>query len=371
MRTTHNKQNLLMVVLGGIMLIFMAFCQPAEKKNSVKEPGHEGNLAKNQDTAKGEMDTDAIPVAVVMPKKGDISSFLLFSSNVDSEQTVDVFPMTSAIVTHIYFDEGDRVNRDSVLAQLDDREASINEEKSKNTFLQLENEFLRQTKLYETKMISKEEYERLKFNLEQARLDWQQKKLFLSYTKITSPIQGILTKRNIKTGNRVNLSEIAFSLVNNQEKIVVVNIPEQEKNSVFLKQKAFISADGKDITGFVKRISPAIDFTSGTFKVTVAVLDSSNHFMIGQFVNVKIINKTRHDVILLHKNALIYDGGNVYVFTVDSADLAFRKKVELGFDNGVEAEIMNGIDLQAKVVTAGKSSLKNQAKVKIVENLEI
>lgn len=313
-------------------------------------------------------DTEAVPVQVVNPLYGDISSFMLFSGNIDSEKTVDVYPMTNGIIEKIAFDEGDTVKKGDVLAVLDDREARINEEKSKIEFQKLKMEFTRQEEIYKRQLISKEAYDRLKFSLEQARLEWKQKKLFFSYTRIASPISGVVTARLIKVGNKINTTQLAFKVVQDKEKIVVVNIPEQEKGQVYLKQDALVMNGGVEVKAKVKRMSPAIDPESGTFKVTLEVMDTGNNMAVGQFVNVKIIKKVHKNVLLLTKEALVYEGGKVFVFVLDKDDKAMKKEITIGFDDGSRVEVMDGLQNDSdRVVTAGKSTLKNKTLVKIIE----
>lgn len=360
-------------VLILLLLGFVANCggsgQPEagkDKKVADNQKKAEKTDKKDSKKDKGE-DTEAVPVQVVQPDIGDISSFLLFSSNIDSEKVVDIYPMTSGIIEKINYDEGDYVNKDAVLAVLDDREASINERKAKINYEQLKNEFERQKEIYEKQMISKEEYDKLRFNFETARLDWEQKKLMLSYTRIKSPIAGVVTKRYIKIGNKINITDMSFSVVHTKEKMAVVNIPEQEKDFVFIKQKTEIITATNTVPGFVKRISPAIDPESGTFKVTVAVIDDKNSLAVGQFVNVKIIKKVHKDVVLITKDALLYEGGKVYIFVVNKDNKAVKKLIKLGFEEGNTVEVVEGLGVKEKVVTAGKSSLKNDTLVKVVE----
>lgn len=326
--------------------------------------------AKKNDPEKQKKDkdkTDAVPVQVVSPNRGDISSFLLFSSNIDSEQVVDIYPMTYGIIEKINFDEGQYVKKGDILAVLDDREAAINNKKAEINLKNLKSEFQRQEEIFEKQMLSKDEFERLKFNLETAELEWKQKKLLLSYTRITSPISGVVTKRYIKAGNRINTSQMAFSVVQDKEKIAVVNIPEQEKKAVFLKQKSVISAAGQSVQGWIKRMSPAIDPGSGTFKVTVGVKDEEGVFAVGQFVNVKIIKKVHKNTILLTKDAVVYEGGRTFIYVVGKDNQAAKKPIRIGFEEGNIVEVLEGVTPDDKVVTAGKSSLKNKTLVKIVE----
>ncbi len=336
--------------------------QTADKKD--KNPTQKsGKKGKNKDDKK----TEAVPVQVVKPKIGDISSFLLFSSNVDSEKVVNVYPLTYGIITKIQKDEGQQVKKGGILAILDDREATLAERKADINYKNLKAEYERKKEIFERNMISKETFERLKFNMDTAKLEWEQAKLLLSYTRITSPIDGIVTRRYVKAGNKINTSQLVFTVVQDKEKIAVVNIPEQELHALFLNQKVEIYSGKMKSMGLVKRISPAIDPDSGTFKVTVDVNDKEGIFAVGQFVNVKIIKKVHANAVLLTKDAIVYEGGRMFVFVVNNENLAIKKPVQLGFEEGNRVEVTKGVEKDERVVTAGKSSLKHKTLVKVVD----
>ncbi len=355
------------IAIASLFLLFAVSCMgpSGSKGDAAKKNSKSVNRAETGENPAE--DTAAVPVQVVKPARGDISSFLLFSSNVDSEKMVDIYPMIPGIVKTIEADEGDWVEKDGTLATLDDREAALNEAKSRINYEQLEMEFDRQKEIFKQELISKEEYERLKFRTESALLEWRQQKLLLSYTRITSPIAGMVNRRYIKVGNKVTAAQLAFSVVNTREKIAVVNIPAQERANLFLKQQAVIILGAREIGAAVKRISPAIDPQSGTFKVTVEVADRDNVLAVGEFVNVKIIKKVHENVVLLTKDALLYEGGKVFVYVVDGSSKAFKKEIQTGFEDGSRVEVTGGISEQDRVVTAGKSSLKSNTLVKVVE----
>ncbi len=354
-----NKKKII-VLFVCLLTIFLCDCSNSKNKR------YQGKKDRGR-TKKG--DTEAIPVQVIKAQRRDISSFILFSSNIDTEGFVDIYPMTSGIVKKILKDEGDIVKKNQVLAKLDDREALINEKKAKVNYEQLKNEFQRQETIYEKKLISKEAFEKLKYNVLQAKLDWQQKKLMLSYTNIVSPIKGSVSKRNIKEGNKINSSDLAFSVVNTKEKIVTVNIPENDKESVFKGQKTIIFTERNSCEGYVKRISPAIDPASGTIKVTVNVTDKKDKFSIGEFVNVKIIKKTHKNALIINKEALIFEGGKIFAFVLKNKNTVEKRILKTSFEDEKGIEIISGIKDEEQVVTAGKSSLKDGNKIKIINSI--
>ncbi len=311
---------------------------------------------------------DALPVSVINTERGEIDSVMIFSSNVDSEKQVQIYPLSSGILEEILKDEGDRVKKGEVLARLDDREASLNEEKSRLIFEQLSAELKRQKELFEKNMISEDTYEKLRFSTEQARVDWQSNKLMLSYTRITSPIDGIVGRREIKIGNKINTTDMAFTVVDTREKIAVVHVPEQNRKDIHVGQSAYLNASGVDVPAAVKRFSPSVDPDSGTVKVTVATSDPDNHLAIGQFVNVRLIRDVHKNALLLNKEALVYEGGKVFVFRLDEGDTVTKVEIRTEFESGNKVEIVDGLTDGDRVVTAGKSSVKSGDKVRVVMN---
>ncbi len=352
--------RLLFVIIS--MCIFVLGCGQSKSGEASKLKNGEKDSLNQPDSL-----ADAIPVQIVRAVRGNISSFLLYSSNIDAERVVQVYPMTSGIITQIFADEGQTVVKGQELARLDDREASINEAKARLNYDQQKNEYDRQQRMFEKSLISQEEMERVKLNLEKNRLEWEQMKLMLSYTRVVTPIEGVVTQRLIKEGNKISTSQHTFTVVENRDKIAVVHVPQQERSAIYLNQKGWILAGDHQYAARVKRLSPAIDPQSGTFKTTIGIDDPTNRLAVGQFVNVQIIRDVHENVILLTKDALIYDGKKIFLFVLDENNHAQKKEITIGFDDGRQAEITSGITLDDRIVSAGKSSLKSDILVKIIE----
>ncbi len=364
-----RMMRLLVMVMAVLMAGYGCGKGGAEQKSPGAEQAQKGPQSKKtpggpDQGVKGGM--EALPVSAIAAERGDIDSVMIFSSNVDSERQVRIFPMIGGILEEILKDEGDRVKKGDVLARLDDREASLNEEKSRLNFEQMTAELKRQKELFEKNMISEDAYEKLKFSTEQARLDWQTKKLLLSYTRITTPIDGMVGRREIKIGNRINVSDMAFTVIDVNEKIAVVHVPEQNRKDIYIGQNAVLSAGEIEIPAKVKRFSPAVDPESGTVKVTVAALDPQNKVAIGQFINVRLIRSVHQNALLLSKEALVHEGGKVFVFRLEEGDTVAKVEIKTDFESSSKIEVVAGLIDGDRVITAGKSSIKHGDKVRVI-----
>jgi len=122
---------------------------------------------------------------------------------------------------------------------------------------------------------------------------------------------------------------------------------------------------GMTFEGYVKRISPVVDPKSGTFKVTIGLRDRWRHLRPGIFVNVQIITDTHPEAILVPKQAIVYDGGDQYVFVVEDST-AVKVRLDAGFENNQYVEALSLIEPDTPVIVVGQNGLKDEARVKVV-----
>jgi RND family efflux transporter MFP subunit len=125
-----------------------------------------------------------------------------------------------------------------------------------------------------------------------------------------------------------------------------------------------LGIDGDTRTnGHIERISPIVDQTTGTVKVTIQLQPTDRGFRPGAFVRVDIRTDTRRDAVLIPKRALIEEDGENFVY-IATGDTARRTKVSLGFESEGTVEIRSGLNAGQQVVVAGQGALKEGAKIK-------
>jgi multidrug efflux pump subunit AcrA (membrane-fusion protein) len=122
----------------------------------------------------------------------------------------------------------------------------------------------------------------------------------------------------------------------------------------------------RSFKGWVKRISPVIDPKSGTFKVTIGVRsDKPSELPPGLFVGVRVVTDTRASAILIPKRAVVYEGGERYIFTV-AKDRALKRKLAAGYEDPQNIECVSGLEVGTPVIVLGQSGLKDGAAVRVV-----
>ncbi len=365
--------------LNILLLILLVAGCGAKKNDSVNETA--GNNAETADTS-GDMvksptdqpnsQSSGIPVEVTPITRGDISSFLLYNSTMETEQMADVFSRISGLVEKLYVEEAQTVKKNQPMVQLEQDEYILEEEKAKLQYDKSQSEFKRFEALKEKNLISQEEFENARLSLRQAELQWKQAKLNLDYTIVRSPINGVIGERLVQVGDRIQPATRLFSVSNMEDKVVRVFVPQDELRKCYLNQPATITSEvlpNREFVGWVKRISPIVDPTSGTFKVTVGVKDPQNALHPGLFVSAKLIVDTHKDAMLIPKTALVYENERTYIFSV-VRDSVQKIELEKGFEDAQKVELLNPLADTTSIVVVGQDGLNEGNKVKIIRTRE-
>lgn len=362
------------VILLSVSLVFLLVgCGSKGDAESIEGNAKSDSVATEDSNAVEEdttdNDLDLIPVEVSKVEKGDISSYLLLSSTIETEQVVDVYPLVGGIIEDIFVEEGMRVEEGQPLLQLEDDEIVLNENQAEVDFQQQEATFKRLEKMHQQKLVSDEEFENARFTLEQAKIARDKARLTRERTTIRSPISGIIAERLVHIGNLVNTATKLFIITDPTEKICRVWVPERDLPKLIVGQKAFITSEIAQMgrfPGWIKRISPVVDPGTGTCKVTIGVRDRQNKLRTGMFVRAEVIIDTHKDAVLVPKNALLYENDLEWVYVVEDT-LAVKRRVKIGFSNGNRFEALQGVNFGDRVVVVGQNTLKDSVEVRIVD----
>jgi membrane fusion protein (multidrug efflux system) len=118
-------------------------------------------------------------------------------------------------------------------------------------------------------------------------------------------------------------------------------------------------------TGRIERISPVVDPSTGTMKVTIEIDNAEHRLKPGMFTRIDVVYDVRANTLLVPKNAIMAEDRESCVFVVKDS-VALRRLVETGYVNTSHTEILRGLEKDDLVVTTGKSSLKDSIKVDVV-----
>lgn len=326
--------------------------------------------SKSNSQAKEEKEEETgIPVETTKVIQGSVTATYTGSTTLEAEAEAVVVAKVEGVVKRIFVEEGDSVRANQVVAKLDDEQFELEFLQSKSKLEKLSSEFQRGQSLFEDNIISKESYEKVKSEYHTQKAAYDLAKLKLNYTEIRAPITGIVSQRFIKVGNMVKLHQPTFSITDFDPLLAVLHVPEREMSKLRVGFPGEITADAlpdSKFPGKILRISPIVDAGTGTFKVTVEIIDKTRKLKPGMFTRVFIIYDTHEDTLLVPKGAVLSEDMETSVFVIRK-DIASKQNVETGYENSTHVEILSGLNVGDTIVTTGLSSLKDGSKITVVK----
>lgn len=303
----------------------------------------------------GRIDYEAVPVKITKVEKRDIEIFLVNNSTLEPEKQVDILARTSGIVKDILVEEGDFVESNDPLAKLDDEELLLEIEEAKVRKENAERVYKRSLETFKDNIISEEEVEDKKLQLDTALVALERKRLEYKYTTIESPIDGVIVNRSIEKGDNVKKDQMVFQVADFEPILARIYVPEKDLNKIEEGQTARIVSEflpEMEFKGTVKLISPIVDPASGTAKVTIEIAGLTKGVLRpGAFVSVYTIVGQHEDALVIPKKALILEAETDEVFVVRDFIIINVDTVEIG-----ELDIGNSVICKQKK-TAGESVL--------------
>ena len=308
-----------------------------------------------------------MPVAVERAKTGTIASYYTATATLEVEKEAQVLARVTGIVQSIAVEEGDAVSKYASLLLVENDEYRLRVDQAAANTTNLKSKLVRIEKAA-SQVVSAEEHETAKNDLATAEAAEGLARLNLSYTSVTAPFTGRVVKRLTDIGQNVSVGTPLFVLADFNPLLARVHVPAKEFKKLKADQDVELVLDstGQRLRGVITLVSPTIDPTTGTIKVTVEVAEYPQETRPGDFAEVEIVTERHLDSLLVNKSAVITDKGDQVVF-VAAGNVAERRVVTVGFMDHAHAEILSGVKSGEPVVIKGQRSLKHGSPLKVIE----
>src|SRR5258708_21876123 len=361
----------------------------------------------------GEGGPDPVTVAKVSQKDVPVDSQVI--GNVEAYATITIKAQASGQVIEVAFHESDFVKKNQHLFTIDPRpydaqvsqiEANIERDKAilkqsqanlqRDTAQQkyAEDQANRYARLYEEKVMSKEQAEQFRsnadalaqslsadraaidsatatINADQAAL--RNAKILQSYTDMRSPIDGQTGNLMVKQGNIVAANTTDLIAINQVEPIYVTfSVPEANLRDI----KGYRSrgrlavvattqdAQPVDEHGILTFVDNSVDNTTGTIKLKGTFPNADHKLWPGQFVHVSLRLTTEMNAMVVPNQAVQTGQDGTYVYVVRDGKAEFRP-VKTGPRVEQELVIAQGLQPGEIVVTEGQLRLAPNSRVQI------
>ncbi len=296
-----------------------------------------------------------------------VSSFLETNGALEAENEVEIVARIAGPIVDLSVEEGMRVREGQLLARLDDRELRAEAEIAKVSLAEADRAHERAKASREADLISEEVYDQALAQLESAQAQLARSEVLIGYTEIMAPFGGVIVERHVKQAEHVAASQQLFRISAFDPLLCPIQIPEKELPRLRVGQPGYVTVEAWPDERFdarVLRISPVIDVTSGTVKVTLEV-SAKGKLRPGMFTSVFLTTDTHGDALVIPRVALSLDtlGDSVFVVVGETAE---RRDVVLGYEESDVVEVLSGLDPADRVVVVGQDGLSDGTPVDVL-----
>ncbi len=343
------KQNLIIVLIIGIIfggLFGFKFYQikQSELQKQPRPPAVVAVTEVKQDTWQPTLDAVGTLVAV---------------------SGVDVSNEIAGKVTAIHFQSGQTVEKGQLLLELD---SETDRAELKGLLAEQKLTALRRqrvAKLIRDKFTSQSEYDQSSAQLTEAKAAVESKRTIINKKQIKAPFSGELGIRQVNLGQYLAPGSIIVNLQNRNPIYVDFTIPERHLGKLDIEQLITLNVQAypqRSFKGEVTAINPSIDFETRSVMVRATLQNTDNYLHPGMFANVKVISNQQSTVLTLPDTAITFNpyGNSVFVVKDEQQRLTvLNRQVETGIVRDGRVEVISGLDIGERVVSAGQINLRN------------
>jgi membrane fusion protein (multidrug efflux system) len=204
----------------------------------------------------------------------------------------------SNTVQSVLIDDNYEVKKGDLLVQIDPRDYEVQLHQAEANYDKARSDYDRDENLASTRAISKEDLDTTLAALDVTAALLDQAKLNLEYTRITAPMDGRITRKNVEPGDYIETGQTLFSIVPH-EIWVIANFKETQLTHMQPGQPATIQVDafpGRVFQGHVDSLQAG---TGARFSLLPAENATGNYVKVVQRVPVKIVFDETPDVLAL------------------------------------------------------------------------
>lgn len=311
-----------------------------------------------------------VPVAIEPAGIGEIASYYRSTATLEPDKEAQVPARVRGRILEVLVEEGDPVRAGQPLLRIEETEYRLRLRQAEADEAKQQTRFDRVKKLHPEGLASTEEFNSAEMDLQTAHAARELAALELGYTSVTAPFSGRVTRRFVSAGQTVTADTPLFTLVDPGRLLARIHVPAREFRDLRAGQSVdlVLDSNGEVLHGRIDLVSPIVDPTSGTIKVTVEVRNPPPGVRPGDFAEVRVVTESRAGATLVPKSAVMTDKGERVVF-VAADSTAERRVVEVGFEDDRNAQIVAGLAPGEPVVVQGQRALKHGQRLRILEKV--
>jgi multidrug efflux system membrane fusion protein len=370
-----------LIVTGLVILVIAAAVAAIVMQPATQRAPQGGRFQRQAD--------QPVPTLAAAARTADVPVYLDGVGIVKALNTVTVSSQVDGKLVNIFFKEGQDVEQGFVLAQIDPTiyqaqydQAVAKKAQDEATLANARVDLVRYINLAKTNAGPQQQADTQKalvaqleaqVKSDQAAIDNQ--RAYLAWTKVVAPISGRTGIRQVDVGNIVQGSNGTPIVVLTQLRpiSIIFTLPQQQLAQVTkalaageVKVDAF-GQDHKSIidNGSLKVVDNQIDQATGTLKLKAEFTNKDLQLWPGQFVDVRILVDTLHQVVVVPTASVQRGPNGPFVFVVGADSKVAMRPVTVTQQDEDQSVITSGVTSGDRVITTGFNQLADGSRVTI------
>jgi RND family efflux transporter MFP subunit len=239
------------------------------------------------------------------------------------------------------------------------KERKINFEKSRS-------DYIRSKPLVENKVVSQKDFLQIQSNYEQDSLRYYQLAGLVSQQglKLTASSDGYISKVEVTNGEFVSSGDPVLQISSNNRILIksFVNQSDFRKVDGIFDANFRVSGDDSTLTlneleGKITSKNAFITENNTRIPVTFSAVNDGS-LMPGMFLEVYLLTNKKDNVLVVPLSAIIEEQGKYFVFVQTGGESFVKREIEIVNNDGIKAEIQQGLKSGDRVVTRGAYQIK-------------
>ena len=266
-----------------------------------------------------QMETEATyTVSAQEIKKSNLQEYLSLNGNVQTVNSISVYPDISGKIVKVYVTLGSKVKRGDLIAEIDPSTPGS----------------------------------------------------VYSVSGVYAPISGTITSLPLTDGTTVTTSSSIATIGSVRTLQVKTLVPEKyvgDLKSDLTADVSLVAYEGETFKAHVATVSPIVDETSRTKEVYLVFDEDDDRINAGMYAKLRLYTVNHENEIVIPYDAVSTIDGKSYVYVVDDDERASRREVVTGTVVDGSVLVLNGLSEGEVLITSGVQSLDDGVKVHVVE----
>jgi len=339
------------VALALFSSLFLASCGQGTSKQTNREGSGRNN---------------ALSVEAVVIRPQVLDNKIFTTGTLLANEEVELRPEISGRVTGVFFQEGSRIAKGTLMLKIDDRELQAQQKRKELEEKLASDEERRERSLFDIKAISQEEYDKTLNTLRLIQADKEVIESQIGKTEIRAPFNGVVGLRYVSEGGFVSPDMLAATVQELDPMKVEFSVPEKYAKEIRSGIEVLVRAgdSDEDHKGVIYASETKIDPNTRTIKARGKIPNAQGALIPGSFAKVEITLAELPDAIVIPSGAVIPELNGEKVFICVNGK-AKPVSIKTGIRTEKSIQIVEGLAVNDTLIVTGLLQLANGKDVQI------